>query len=377
MKKSVLTSDLLLKIMTEALLNLCSPKTITYMWNLGRILGLVLMVQIFTGIFLSFHYISDASLAFNSIVHIIYDINCGWLFRFIHTNGASLFFLTCYIHIARGIFYGSYRIRKTWLRGSTIYILLIGTGFLGYVLPWGQMSLWGAIVITNLIRVIPVLGRRIIIWLWGGYRIGTPTLNCFYSLHYILPIVILLFVLLHIIFLHERGSRISVGGIFDITVKTKFDPAFTIKDGLNIVTFILFMMLNLWSPFILMERENSIQANPMRSPIHIVPEWYFLYIYAILRSIPNKVGGVLSLCLAIICIFTLRLYNKEWTVKNLLVQHRALFFMLVSIFILLTWLGGQPVEYPYITLGQIRGFIYFIYFFFEYLIGAQSYKLYK
>jgi len=335
------------------------------------------MVQIFTGIFLSFHYISDASLAFNSIVHIIYDINCGWLFRFIHTNGASLFFLTCYIHIARGIFYGSYRIRKTWLRGSTIYILLIGTGFLGYVLPWGQMSLWGAIVITNLIRVIPVLGRRIIIWLWGGYRIGTPTLNCFYSLHYILPIVILLFVLLHIIFLHGRGSRISVGGIFDIIVKTKFDPAFTIKDGLNIVTFILFMMLNLWSPFILMERENSIQANPMRSPIHIVPEWYFLYIYAILRSIPNKVGGVLSLCLAIICIFTLRLYNKEWTVKNLLVQHRALFFMLVSIFILLTWLGGQPVEYPYITLGQIRGFIYFIYFFFEYLIGAQSYKIYE
>jgi len=333
-------------------------------------------IQIFRGLFLSFYYISDATLAFNSIVHIMYDINYGWLFRFIHTNGARLFFLVCYTHIARGLFYSSYRLMKTWLSGSTIYILLIGTGFLGYVLPWGQISLWGAIVITNLIRVFPVLGVRIIIWLWGGYSIGTATLNCFYSIHYLLPLVILLFVIIHIIFLHESGSRMSVGGIFDISIKVKFDPAFTIKDSVNVTIFMLFLLLNLSYPFILIERENSIQANPISSPIHIVPEWYFLYIYAILRSIPNKVGGVLSLCLAIICIFLIRLYNKEWIVKNLL-QHKILFFTIIAIFFLLTWLGGQPVEHPYIIIGQIRGIIYFIYFLLEYTTGLTAYILYK
>jgi len=365
-----------LKIVTDSLLNLMSPKVITYLWNLGRMLGLVLVIQIFRGLFLSFYYISDRTLAFNSIVHIMYDINYGWIFRFIHTNGASLFFLICYTHIGRGLFYRSYRLIKTWLRGSTIYILLIGTGFLGYVLPWGQMSLWGAIVITNLISVIPVLGVKIIIWLWGGYSISTATLNCFYSIHYLLPLVILLFVVVHIIFLHERGSRISVGGIFDIILKVKFDPAFTIKDSVNVIIFILFLLLNICHPFLLIERENSIQANPLSSPIHIVPEWYFLYIYAILRSIPNKVGGVLSLCLAVACIFLIRLYNKEWMTKNLL-QHKVLFFALITIFLLLTWLGAQPVEYPYIIIGQIRGIIYFTYFLLEYFIGWVDWVLYK
>jgi ubiquinol-cytochrome c reductase cytochrome b subunit len=364
-----------LNIVISSFVDLGSPKSITYLWNFGRLLGIILIIQIFTGLFLSFYYISDTSMAFNSVVYIIREVNYGWLFRVVHANGARLFFLVCYAHIGRGIYYGSYRLTKAWISGRIIYILLIATGFLGYVLPWGQISLWGAIVITNLISVIPFIGTKLVQWIWGGYRIGNSTLNCFYSLHYLVPFIILIIVIFHIIWLHISGSRSPVG-IISNYIKVKFDLFFSIKDIINIIILLVFILLTLMFPFSLIESENFVKASPLNSPIHIVPEWYFLFIYAILRAVPNKIGGVLALCGALVCIFLLSQLQQEWK-TSINTFYKCQFWLFVRIFLMLTWLGGQPVETPYIFLGQISTILYFTFFILEYYENSILHKLYS
>jgi len=353
----------LIRPFSNSLLLLKIAKRLTYSWNFGSLLGIILIIQIISGLFLSFHYIPEINHSFNIIAYVIRDVRCGWLLRLIHANGARIFFIICYTHIGRGIFHSSFRLKGAWLRGSIIYILLIATAFLGYVLPWGQISLWGAIVITNLIRTIPIIGLTIVQWVWGGYRIGNATLNCFYSLHFLVPFLIIVIVVGHIVLLHSTGSSRSIGLITSL-IKVKFDSSFIIKDGLNVVGLILFLVLLLWIPFIFIEAENFIKGNSLSSPVHIVPEWYFLFVYAILRSIPNKIGGVIILCLAIICLFIIILSNKNWKRSNYN-WYKALFWLFVSIFFYLTWIGIQPVEAPYINLGQISAFIYFSIFFIE------------
>jgi len=324
----------------------------------------VLIIQIGTGILLSFHYLSDVTTAFNSVVYINNEVYNGWLIRTIHMNGASLFFVIIYSHIAKGFFYSSHFLWKAWIRGIIIYLVLIGTAFLGYVLPWGQISLWGAIVITNLISVIPILGNKIIVWLWGGYRIGLSTLNCFYSIHYLLPFIIIMIIIIHIIFLHETASSGPISGSYDPIIKIKFDPNFSIKDILNIVLVYSFILLNLSSPFKLIESENSIKANYISSPIHIVPEWYFLYVYAVLRSIPNKIGGVFALCVTILLLFMVVLLQTNWGDRNIK-RYSFNFFLFVATIFILTWLGSQPVEWPYIELGVISAIAYLIFFIYK------------
>jgi len=360
MIKPIHYSLLIIKPMVLSFIDLASPKIITYMWNLGSLLGMVLLIQIITGLFLSFYYISSVSIAFNSVIYIIREVNLGWLFRIIHANGARLFFVACYLHIGRGLYYRSYQLNQTWIRGTIIYLLLIATGFLGYVLPWGQISLWGAIVITNLVRIVPLIGVKLIQWVWGGYSIGTATLNCFYSLHYIIPFIIIVIVPIHLLTLHKYGSRTPIGLINNL-IKIKFDGLFTIKDSVNISVFLIFINLVLYIPFALIETENFIIASSINSPLHIVPEWYFLYIYAILRAVPNKVGGVIAICLALALIFLIRLLYKRWKI-NTYSNYRALFWLLIFVFILLTWVGRQPVEYPFIQVGQIITIVYFMCF---------------
>lgn len=347
------------------LLELPSPSNISYFWNFGSLLGACLGVQLISGIFLAMHYAPHVDIAFSSIEHIMRDVNYGWVLRNVHANGASMFFICVYLHIGRGLYYGSYSFprEKVWSIGVTILIVMMATAFIGYVLPFGQMSLWGATVITNLLSAIPFIGEDIVTWVWGGFSVNNATLNRFFSLHYLLPFVLAALSMLHIIFLHEDGSNNPLGTDGNID-KIPFHPYFTFKDLLGVAVFATFFSIFVFFlPDALGHPDNYIPANPMQTPPHIVPEWYFLFAYAILRSIPHKLGGVLALFGSLLVLLTLPFTMTSYVRSNQFRPiNKLLFWFLVGDFFLLTILGQCPVETPYIEVGQICTVFYFAYF---------------
>nr|UGS80150.1 cytochrome b [Anomolachesilla palaciosi] len=363
MFKPIRVTHPLLKIINNSLVDLPTPSSISTMWNFGSLLGICLGIQIVSGLFLAMHYTADVSLAFNSVVHICRDVNNGWLLRTIHANGASFFFICIYMHVGRGMYYGSYNLFMTWTIGVIILFLTMATAFLGYVLPWGQMSFWGATVITNLVSAIPYLGTMIVQWLWGGFAVDNATLTRFFTFHFILPFIIFALVMIHLLFLHQTGSSNPLGLKMNID-KISFHPYFSYKDivGFLIMIFGL-LLITLMNPYMLGDPDNFIPANPLVTPVHIQPEWYFLFAYAILRSIPNKLGGVLSLVLSIAILFILPL-TQTCNIKGyqFFSINKFMFWCYTNLVILLTWIGARPVEDPYILLGQILTLLYFFYF---------------
>nr|UPL65983.1 cytochrome b [Onomaus tenuis] len=363
MNKPIRKMHPLIKIMNNSLIDLPSPSSISLWWNFGSLLGLCLLTQIITGLFLAMHYTPNIEMAFSSVIHICRDVNYGWLLRIMHGNGASMFFINMYLHVGRGMYYSSYKLIMTWMVGVILLFLTMATAFLGYVLPWGQMSLWGATVITNLLSALPYLGNDLVKWLWGGFSVDNATLNRFFTLHFLLPFIIAAMIMIHLLFLHQTGSNNPMGlnSNFD---KIPFHPYFSIKDymGMMIMLFI-FIMLNLWEPYLLGDPENFIPANPLVTPVHIQPEWYFLFAYAILRSIPNKLGGVIAMIMSIMIIMILPFTNKnKFQSMNFYPMNKMLFWMMVLNLILLTWIGARPVEDPYILIGQMLTMMYFMYF---------------
>nr|UPL65557.1 cytochrome b [Artheneis intricata] len=363
MNKPIRKIHPMFKIINGSLIDLPTPSNISLWWNFGSMLGICLMIQIITGIFLAMHYSPNVNLAFNSIIHISRDVNSGWIIRNTHANGASLFFMCMYIHISRGIYYGSYKLISTWFVGIALLLLTMATAFLGYVLPWGQMSLWGATVITNLMSAIPYLGQDLVKWLWGGFSVDNATLNRFFTLHFLMPFIIAAMVMIHLLFLHQTGSNNPLGlnSKYD---KIPFHPYFSIKDLMSTVIIIfMFSMIILLEPQMLSDPENFIPANPLVTPIHIQPEWYFLFAYAILRSIPNKLGGVIAMLMSILILAILPITNKSKFQSNTFYPiNKMLYWMLIANLILLTWIGARPVEEPYIITGQILTCSYFLYF---------------
>lgn len=372
MKIKLIIKSTITKIIRNSLISLPSPSNISSLWNIGSLLGLCLIIQIITGLFLTIHYCANIELAFNRVSHICRNVNYGWLIRTIHANGASIFFICLYIHIGRGIYYRSFNLKETWITGVTILFIIIATAFLGYVLPWGQMSFWGATVITNLLSAIPYLGKIIVEWIWGGFSIDNATLTRFYSFHFILPFIISALVIVHLIFLHQTGSSNQLGLRRNID-KIPFHPYYSIKDILGIIIIIVILStLTLHNPYILRDPDNFNPANPLITPIHIQPEWYFLFAYAILRSIPNKLGGVIALIFSIIILYLLPFINNKKISRNQFYPlNKFLFWFLVSTLILLTWIGARPVEDPYIITGQILTIVYFL----IYLTNSLIYKL--
>nr|QIV24820.1 cytochrome b [Teispes insularis] len=353
----------LIKIMNSSLIDLPTPSNISTLWNFGSLLGMCLLVQLITGIFLAMHYCPHVDLAFNSVAHICRDVNYGWLLRTIHANGASFFFICLYSHIGRGIYYSSYVLKETWLIGVTIFFVVMATAFLGYVLPWGQMSFWGATVITNLLSAIPYLGTTIVQWVWGGFAVDNATLTRFFTFHFLFPFIVTALIIIHLLFLHQTGSLNPLGTNSNID-KVPFHPFFSFKDilGFIIMGFML-TSLTLHSPYLLGDPDNFTPANPLVTPVHIQPEWYFLFAYAILRSIPNKLGGVIALVMSIAILYVLPfMSNKAYLSNQFYPINKSLFWSLLTVVILLTWIGARPVEDPYIFMGQILTVIYFSYF---------------
>nr|ALO76202.1 cytochrome b [Trox sp. TRO01] len=352
-----------LKIMNNSLIDLPSPSNISAWWNFGSLLGLCLMIQIITGIFLAMHFTAHVDLAFNSVIHICRDVNYGWLLRTLHANGASFFFICIYIHIGRGLYYSSYNLIHTWLIGVIILFMVMATAFLGYVLPWGQMSFWGATVITNLLSAIPYLGQMIVQWLWGGFAVDNATLTRFFTLHFLLPFIVLALMMIHLLFLHQTGSNNPLGLNSNID-KIPFHPYFTYKDVFGfIILMMMLVLLVLINPYLLGDPDNFIPANPLVTPVHIQPEWYFLFAYAILRSIPNKLGGVIALLMSIAILLFMPFMNKKNMQSTQFYPiNKILFWTFVMIIILLTWIGARPVEEPYIITGQILTTLYFSYY---------------
>lgn len=338
--------------------DLPTPVNIRYFWNFGSLLGVCLGVQLVTGIFLRMHYSRDLMTSFFSVSHIMRDVNNGWLFRIIHANGARLFFICLYVHIARGIYYASYRLQEVWIVGCSILLMVIAIAFLGYVLPWGQISFWGATVITNLFSAIPYLGEYIVYWLWGGFRVSSPTLVRFFALHYLLPFVLRGLVLVHLLYLHETGSNNPLG--IQTVEKVKFRPYFISKDLFGIFFIVyLFIFFVLMFPWVLGDTENFIEANPLVTPVHIQPEWYFLFAYAILRAIPNKLGGVIALFLSVIVLYFFVFKRGVKKSPFSFPFYKFLVFGLFVIFFMLTWAGACPVEAPYVVISQILTVSYF------------------
>nr|YP_010946724.1 cytochrome b [Paranauphoeta nigra]WGO57455.1 cytochrome b [Paranauphoeta nigra] len=352
----------LFKIINNALIDLPTPSNISSWWNFGSLLGLCLGIQVITGIFLAMHYCPNIEMAFNSIDHICRDVNYGWLLRTLHANGASMFFVCIYMHIGRGMYYGSFKFIQTWSIGILILFITMATAFMGYVLPWGQMSFWGATVITNLLSAIPYMGIDLVQWVWGGFAVDNATLNRFFTFHFLLPFIITAMVMIHLLFLHQTGSNNPMGLNSNID-KIPFHPYFSIKDMFGfIIIMMILSILTIKEPYILSDPDNFIPANPLVTPIHIQPEWYFLFAYAILRSIPNKLGGVIALALSIAILFILPLNNFNFRGIQFYPINQIMFWIMVNTVILLTWIGARPVENPYIITGQILTTIYFTYF---------------
>lgn len=364
MNKSILKKNVILGLISSSLIKLPSPVNISIWWNFGSLLGLFLIIQIITGLFLSIHYTSNVNYSFFRIIHIIQDVNIGWFLRLIHINGASLFFICVYLHIGRGLYYGSYKLYKTWIVGVIILLLIIGTAFLGYVLPWGQISFWGATVITNLLSAIPYIGLILVEWLWGGFSVNNATLNRFYTLHFLLPFILVMLVLIHLIFLHETGSNNPLG-VDRNNYKIIFYNYFVLKDLLGFVLFFILIIFIIFEfPYILRDPENFIIANSIVTPVHIQPEWYFLFAYTILRSIPNKLRGVIALLISILVLLILPFINKrKFQGVRFYPLRQINFWLFFNCVILLTWLGSQPVESPFILWGQIYTLLYFIRYF--------------
>ena len=353
----------ILRLINQSLVELPTPANIRYMWNFGSLLGICLGIQILTGLFLAIHYTREINEAFFRVNRILRDINYGWLIRITHRNGASIFFVCLYLHIGRGIYYQSFILKEVWLIGVAILFIVIGSAFLGYVLPWGQISFWGATVITNLFSVIPVIGREIVIWLWGGFSVDRATLVRFFTFHFLLPFVVLLLVIIHLLFLHQRGSNNPLGLSRDY-LKVVFHPYYTSKDllGIFILLFTL-LFISIYYPWLFADPENFIPANPLVTPIHIQPEWYFLFAYAILRSIPNKFGGVVALGASVLILAFLPFFKQtKFNVTPISPVRKIFFWSIITAVIILTWIGARPVEGVYITIGQIFTFYYFLYF---------------
>lgn len=347
----------------STVIDLPSPASISYFWNFGSLLGLCLVIQILTGIFLAMHYCADVSLAFSSVAHISRDVNYGFLLKYLHANGASAFFLCVYIHIARGLYYGSYLRWHLWSSGVVLFLIMMLTAFIGYVLPWGQMSFWGATVITNFVSAVPYIGNDIVQWVWGGFSVGNATLNRFFSLHYLFPFVIVGLVVIHLVLLHTTGSN-SPTGLNPNSDKVPFHIYYTTKDFYGFILLLIFLsLLVFYIPNFLGDPENYINANPLVTPVHIMPEWYFLFAYAILRAIPDKLGGVIGLVASILVLLIIPFIHTS-KLKGLTFRPlgKLFYWGFMSNFIFLTWIGSKPVEEPFIFLGQISSTLYFSYF---------------
>lgn len=342
-----------------------SPITLTYAWSFGSLSGICLVIQMISGIFLAMHYTPNINLAFSSVEYIMRDVNNGWLIRYIHANGASMFFILVYSHICRGLYYGSYMKPREllWCSGVVLFFLMMGTAFTGYVLPWGQMSFWGATVITSMVTAIPIAGQPIVQWLWGGYTVGNPTLNRFFSIHFVLPFLIAGVSIIHLALLHKEGSNNPIGsdtGIDDLP----FYPYFAVKDVFAFFCFMLFFATFVfYFPNVLNHPDNYIPADPLQTPAHVVPEWYFLPYYAILRSIPHKVGGILAMVGAILVLFLIPFIDNSY-VRNTTYRpiFKICFWIFIADFIILTWIGQKPVKDTYIFVGQIATVYYFAFF---------------
>jgi len=363
MFKPLRTSHPLLKIVNISLIDLPAPVNISVWWNYGSLLGLCLVIQTATGLFLSIHYVPNTEIAFISTAHIIRDVNYGWLIRAAHANGASIFFLFLYLHTGRGLYYNSFILKETWLIGVVILILTIAAAFTGYVLPWGQISFWGATVITNIFSAIPYVGQILVEWIWGGFAVDNATLNRFFSFHFLIPFILIGASAAHIIFLHQTGSNNPIGLNCD-SDRIPFHMYYSIKDLLGYaISLSLFITLILFAPNLFTDPENFLNANPLVTPIHIQPEWYFLWLYAILRSIPNKLGGVLALAGALI-ILMIPPFTFIWAKigTRFYPLNQLIFWLISRSWLILTWIGARPVEDPYVLIGQLATIVYFSYF---------------
>ena len=357
------TRNSLLKIINGTIVDLPSPLNFSIWWNFGSLLGLVLGIQLVTGIFLAIHYTADVEMAFRSVSHIFRDVNSGWLLRSIHANGASFFFICLYCHVGRGLYYGRYIYTKTWITGILLLILVMAAAFLGYVLPWGQISFWGATVITNLFSAFPYFGPSLVLWLWGGFAVDNATLTRFFTFHFIVPFIVAAIAGIHIFFLHATG-RNNPMGINSDAEKVPFHWYYSIKDVVGFIFIILFLLgLVLLAPNFLGEPDNFIPANPIVTPPHIVPEWYFLFAYAILRSVPNKLGGVIGLFGSLIILVALPFsHSNELKGHRFYPFSKTFFWVFVISFFILTLGGAWPVEAPYVGISQFFSTLYFVYF---------------
>lgn len=356
--------DHILAFVDSHIIDYPTPINLNYMWSFGSTAGLCLVIQIITGIFLAMHYTPHVDLAFSSVEHIMRDVNNGWLIRYLHANGASMFFIVVYSHIFRGLYFGSYMFPrgKLWASGVIIFLLMMATAFMGYVLPWGQMSFWGATVITNLFSAVPFVGGAIVEWLWGGFSVDNATLNRFFSLHYLMPFAIAGLTIVHLSLLHKEGSNNPLG--INTNIDTiPFYPYFYVKDLLAfLILLVFFSFFVFYYPNALGHSDNYIPANPLVTPAHIVPEWYFLPFYAILRSIPDKLGGVVAMVGAILILLLLPVINTSEIRSS---KFRPIFgiayWFLVADFVILGWIGQKPVESPYVEVGMVGTAFYFIF----------------
>ena len=348
----------IIRVLNSSLWDLPSPSRMSYFWNFGSTLGACLLIQLIRGIFLSFHYIPSTEIGFISVLEVIKEVWRGWLIRLIHINGASIFFLFIYIHICRGIFFMRRVHKLVWNRGVFILILLMAISFLGYVLPWGQISYWAVAVITNLFSVVPLVGDSLVYWIWGSFSVRAPTLNRFYSLHFVAPFILTFLVFFHLLFLHQEGSRNPLGLNRNLD-KSEFHPYFTVKDVFFIVLIvILFLTLVFFLPFLLGDPVNNIPANFMQTPAHIQPEWYFLPSYAILRSLPSKTSGVLALAISVAIFFLFPLFKRKFRCKFSFARNLIIWRVIFN-FIFLIKIGSLPAEEPYVTISKIASMIYF------------------
>nr|QNH68979.1 cytochrome b [Ergatettix serrifemora] len=363
MNKMMRKTHPLIKMMNYSMIDLPTPMNISMWWNMGSLLGTCLTIQIITGLFLAMHYTADIEMAFKSVIHICRDVNNGWMMRTLHMNSASLFFICIYMHVGRGLYYSSFMLKETWIIGVLILFLTMATAFIGYVLPWGQMSFWGATVITNLLSAIPYMGKEIVQWIWGGFAVNNPTLSRFFSMHFITPFIIVAMSMIHLIFLHQSGSNNPLG-MNSNSEKIPFHPFFSTKDLITMLIMIMLLMsMSIKYPYTLSDPDNFITANPLVTPPHIQPEWYFLFAYAILRSIPNKLGGVFALIASIAITMIMPFYNKsKFQGMQFYPMNQMMFWLMVTTMIMLTWVGKNPVEEPYIKTGQILTMMYFSYF---------------